>query len=365
MMDMVTLEAKAGNGGDGKVSFRKEKYVPKGGPDGGDGGRGGDVVLRATRQYTTLQHLRHLKVVAAEHGEKGGSKLCFGSDAPPLILDVPLGTVATDEATGRVVADLVSEGQEAVLRRGGRGGVGNTHFKTSTRQAPMFARSGETGQQGWARLELKLLGDAGLVGLPNAGKSTLLAAVSAARPKIGAYPFTTLVPQLGVVPYFDGQSFTIADIPGIVYGASEGRGLGTQFLRHIERNAVLLFLVAADSEDIAAEYNMLLAEVGAHNAALLQKPRLLVVTKCDLIDDDTEARLAEELRGAVPETLVFISAATGKGLPALKDETFRLVQSVPRAAPPIAVVPSGPSDAAVTPLTPEEQAAFPTVDLAA
>jgi len=167
------------------------------------------------------------------------------------------------------------------------------------------------------------------------------------------------------VPYFDGQSFTIADIPGIVYGASEGRGLGTQFLRHIERNAVLLFLVAADSEDIAAEYNMLLAEVGAHNAALLQKPRLLVVTKCDLIDDDTEARLAEELRGAVPETPVFISAATGKGLPALKDETFRLVQSVPRAAPPIAVVPSGPSDAAVTPLTPEEQAAFPTVDLAA
>eukprot|EP00667_Euglena_gracilis_P008436 EG_transcript_8546 len=360
MADEVVLELRAGSGGDGKVSFRKEKFVPKGGPDGGDGGQGGDVIFRGTRQQTTLLHLRHLKLLAAEDGEKGGGRSCHGADAPHLYVEVPLGTVATELKTGRVLAEVLAEGQEVVVMQGGKGGWGNERFKTSVRQAPMFARPGKPGEQGWVRLELKLLGDVGLVGLPNAGKSTLLSVISAARPKIGAYPFTTLTPQLGVVPYYDGQSFTVADIPGIIEGASEGKGLGTQFLRHIERNAVLLFLVAADSEDLPHTYQLLLREVEAHNPLLLRKPRLLVVTKCDIIDAETEALLREELPTDVE--CVFISAVTGQGVDLLKEKAFRLVQSVPRldCLPPVA--PPQPA-ALVAPLTEVEKAEFPDVEL--
>eukprot|EP00668_Euglena_longa_P000341 GGOE01000443.1.p1 GENE.GGOE01000443.1~~GGOE01000443.1.p1 ORF type:complete len:506 (+),score=125.67 GGOE01000443.1:32-1549(+) len=365
MVDDMTLEIRAGKGGDGKVSFRKEKFVPKGGPDGGDGGNGGNVVLRGTRKQTTLQHLRHLKLITAEDGEKGGGCSCRGSDGADMYVDVPLGTIVTDLKSRQTLAEILYEGQEATLMHGGKGGWGNERFKTSVRQAPTFAKPGSPGEGGWVRLELKLLGDVGLVGLPNAGKSTLLSVISAARPKIADYPFTTLIPQLGVVPYYNGESFTVADIPGLIEGASEGRGLGTQFLKHIERNAVLLFLVAVDSDSIADTYQLLLREVEAHSPQLLQKPRLLVITKCDVIHEEEEEEEEERLREAMPKDVdcVFISAVTGRGVDLLKDKTFQLVRSVPRLERLTSIAPEQHRPF-IKPLTKAEEAEFPDVELA-
>jgi GTP-binding protein len=361
MVDEVTIELKAGKGGDGKVSFRKEKFVPKGGPDGGDGGRGGHIILKGSRQWNTLQHLRNKRTIAADDGEKGGSSRRFGADAKDVIIHVPLGTEAVDVESGKVLAEIMHEGEEILLLRGGKGGWGNERFKTSIRQAPMFARPGDPGEEAWVRLELKLLGDVGLVGLPNAGKSTLLSSISAAKPKIAAYPFTTLSPNLGVVPYKNDQSFTVADIPGIIEGASCGKGLGTQFLKHIERNTMLLFLVAADEEDIAGTYRLLLAEVEAHNPELLNKPRLLVVSKGDLIDDEMEEFLSTEEMPTDCEHL-FISSATGKGIEELKDKTFAMLQKAPRPDYVVLTKTKKSDDGVAETLSDEEEAAFPDVE---
>ena len=297
--------------------MRRAKYIPNGGPDGGDGGRGGDIILRANRNYWTLLHLRYERHILAGHGESGSKNRSFGKDGEDKVIEVPCGTVAYNAETGEYLCDVTEHGQEVVLLKGGRGGLGNWHFRTPTRQAPRFAQPGEPMQEMMVILELKLLADVGLVGFPNAGKSTLLSAVSAARPKIANYPFTTLEPNLGIVSYRDNKSFVMADIPGIIEGASEGKGLGLRFLRHIERNSLLLFMVPADSDDIAREYDILLNELRQFNPEMLDKRRVLAITKSDMLDQE----LMDEIEPTLPEGIshVFISSITGLGINVLKD----------------------------------------------
>lgn len=316
-VDYVKIFCRSGKGGRGSAHLRHDKYIPNGGPDGGDGGHGGDVILRGNRNYWTLLHLRYERHAMAENGGNGGTNKCFGKDGSDVVIEVPCGTVAYNAETGEYLCDITSDGQEVVLLKGGRGGLGNWHFRTPTRQAPRFAQPGEPAREMMVVLELKLLADVGLVGFPNAGKSTLLSAVSAAKPKIANYPFTTLEPSIGIVPYRDGKSFVMADIPGIIEGASEGKGLGLRFLRHIERNSLLLFMIPADTEDIAHEYSVLLGELTNFNPEMLDKRRVLAITKCDLIDEELQSMLEENLPDDLPH--VFISGVSGTGLQTLKD----------------------------------------------
>lgn len=315
-VDYVKIYCRSGKGGRGSTHMRREKYIPNGGPDGGDGGKGGDVILRGNRNYWTLLHLKYERHVFAGHGGNGGKSRSFGKDGENKIIEVPCGTVVYNAETGEYVCDITEHEQEVVLLKGGRGGLGNWHFRTATRQAPRFAQPGEPMQELTVILELKLLADVGLVGLPNAGKSTLLSVVSAAKPKIADYPFTTLEPNLGIVSYRDGKSFVMADIPGIIEGASEGKGLGLRFLRHIERNSLLLFMVPADSNEIAEEYEILLKELTQFNPEMLDKQRVLAITKSDMLDEE----LMEEIEKTLPSIpYVFISSVTGFGISALKD----------------------------------------------
>ena len=307
------------------MHLRHVKYNPNGGPDGGDGGNGGSIILRGNHNYWTLLHLRYQRHIYAEHGGNGGRDKCHGTNGKDIYIDVPCGTVVYNAETGKYVCDVMEDKQEVVLLKGGRGGLGNFQFRTATNQAPRYAQPGEPMQEMTIIMELKLLADVGLVGLPNAGKSTLLSALSSARPKIANYPFTTLEPSLGIVGYRDNQSFVMADIPGIIEGAAEGKGLGLRFLRHIERNSLLLFMVSGDTDDIKKEYQLLLNELEQFNPEMLQKHRVLAVTKCDLLDDE----LIEMLKETLPDDLqvVFISAVTGQGLDELKDVLWKELNS--------------------------------------
>ena len=316
-VDYVKIYCRSGKGGRGSSHFRREKYIPKCGPDGGDGGRGGHVIIRANRNYWTLLHLRFERHIFATSGEGGSAKRSFGKDGEDRVIEVPLGTAAYDAETGEFICDVTKDGQEIMLLRGGKGGLGNAHFKTSTNQAPRYAQPGEPFQERAVILQLKLLADVGLVGFPNAGKSTLLSVVSAAKPKIANYPFTTLEPNLGIVSYRDNRSFVMADIPGIIEGASEGKGLGLRFLRHIERNSLLLFMIPADSDDIAKEYDILHNELVKYNPELLTKRRVLAITKSDMLDEELIEALTEELPKDIPH--IFISSITGFGITELKD----------------------------------------------
>lgn len=315
-VDYVKIYCRSGKGGRGSSHFRREKYVPKGGPDGGDGGEGGDIVLRGNRNYWTLLHLRYERHIMAGHGEGGSRRNSSGKMGQSRVIEVPCGTVVYDALTGEYICDITNHDEEVILLKGGQGGLGNTHFKTSTNQAPRYAQPGEPFEERWIILELKLLADVGLVGFPNAGKSTLLSVVSAAKPKIDNYPFTTLKPSIGIVSYHDNQSFVMADIPGIIEGASEGKGLGLRFLRHIERNSLLLFVIPADSDDIKTEFNILLNELTQYNPELIDKKRLLAISKTDLLDDELMDAISQELPD-IP--YVFISAVTNYGLSDLKD----------------------------------------------
>jgi len=315
-VDYVKIHCTSGNGGGGSTHFRREKYIPKGGPDGGDGGRGGHIYLRGNKQLWTLLHLKFQKHIKAGHGAHGSGNLKTGSQGEDKYIDVPLGTLAKDGETGEVLFEITEEGETVIIQPGGRGGLGNNNFKSPTNQTPRFAQPGESGQEGWKILELKLLADVGLVGFPNAGKSTLLSVVSEAKPEIGDYAFTTLRPNLGIVSYRDHRSFVMADIPGIIEGAHEGKGLGLRFLRHIERNSLLLFMIPADSDDIQKEYNVLLNELKQYNPELLHKERLLAITKSDMLDEELIAQMKPDLP-KVP--YVFISAVAQKGIVELKD----------------------------------------------
>ena len=309
-VDYVKIHVKSGNGGGGSTHFRREKYIPKGGPDGGDGGRGGHVILRGNKQLWTLLHLKFKKHIKAEHGAHGSSNLKTGSQGKDVYIDVPLGTIVRDDESEEVLFEITDDGEEKILQKGGRGGLGNNHFKSSTNQTPRHAQPGEEGSEGWKILELKILADVGLVGFPNAGKSTLLSVVSAAKPEIADYPFTTLRPNLGIVSYRDYRSFVMADIPGIIKGASEGKGLGYRFLRHIERNSVLLFMIPADCDHIASEYEILKNELEAYNPELMHKDSVLVISKSDMLDDELkqelDLELKEELEG-VPYLYISLS----------------------------------------------------------
>ena len=316
-IDYVKIYCRSGKGGRGSMHMHRAKYQPLGGPDGGDGGRGGNVYLRGNRNYWTLLHLRYDRHVFAGNGGNGGKCCSHGSDGADRYIEVPPGTVAYDAETGKYLCDVVEDGQVVMLLKGGRGGLGNFQFRTSTNQAPRYAQPGEPMQEMMVVLELKLLADVGLVGFPNAGKSTLVSALSNARPKIANYPFTTLEPSLGIVPYRDGRSFVIADIPGIIEGAAEGRGLGLRFLRHIERNSLLLFMVPGDTDNIKREYEILLNEVGSFNEGLLNKHRILAVTKSDLLDEELMEMLREDLPDDLP--VIFISAVAGHNITELKD----------------------------------------------
>lgn len=323
-VDYVKIFARSGHGGAGSAHFRREKFVAFGGPDGGDGGRGGSIVLQGDRQYWTLIHLKYQRHQFAEDGGNGSGARSTGKDARDIVIPVPLGTVARNAETGELVGEVTADGERLVLLKGGRGGLGNWHFKTATNQAPRYAQPGEEGAEGSFILELKVLADVGLVGFPNAGKSTLLSVVSAAKPKIANYAFTTLEPNLGIVEVRDGKSFVMADIPGIIEGAHEGRGLGTRFLRHIERNSVLLFMVPADSDDVLRDYEILLGELTQYNPELLDKQRLLAVTKCDMLDDE----LLEEMKSHLPEGVpsLFISSVSGLNIARLKDMLWEALQ---------------------------------------
>ena len=324
-VDYVKILCRSGKGGRGSMHLKHIKYNPNGGPDGGDGGRGGSIILRGNHNYWTLLHLRYQRHIFAEHGGNGGRDKCHGTNGKDIYIDVPCGTVVYNAETGKFVCDVMEDGQEVVLLKGGRGGLGNFQFRTATNQAPRYAQPGEPMQEMTIIMELKLLADVGLVGLPNAGKSTLLSALSEAKPKIANYPFTTLEPSLGIVSYRDHQSFVMADIPGIIEGAAEGKGLGLRFLRHIERNSLLLFMVPGDTDNIKQEYEMLLGELSRFNPEMLDKHRVLAVTKCDLLDEE----LMEMLRQELPDDLqvVFISAVTGMGLDELKDILWKELNS--------------------------------------
>ena len=322
-VDYVKIFCRSGAGGAGSAHFRREKFVAYGGPDGGDGGNGGSVILRGNSQYWTLIHLKYARHVFAQNGESGGGSRMSGKTAADQIIEVPLGTVARDAVTGEVVGEVTAHGEEVVLLKGGRGGLGNWHFKTATNQAPRYAQPGEEGLEGAFILELKVLADVGLVGFPNAGKSTLLSVVSAAKPKIANYAFTTLEPNLGIVAVRDNHSFVMADIPGIIEGAHEGKGLGMRFLRHIERNSVLLFMVPADSDDISREYEILLGELREYNPELLDKERLLAITKCDMVDEE----IIDHLKTTLPEGIpaYFISSVAMQGITELKDALWSVL----------------------------------------
>ncbi len=324
-VDYVKICCRSGAGGKGSMHFLRTRKNPKGGPDGGDGGRGGHIILRGSRNVWTLLSLKYRKHVIAGKGVDGSSNNKTGADGDDIILEVPLGTVAKDAETGEVHFEITKDGEEKILVAGGRGGLGNSHFATPTNQAPRYAQPGEEGREEWKILELKVLADVGLVGFPNAGKSTLLSVVTAAKPKIGNYPFTTLVPNLGIVSYRDTRSFVIADIPGIIEKAHEGKGLGLRFLRHIERNATLLFMIPCDSDDIIREYEVLLHELGAFKKELLDKPRVLAITKCDMLNEE----LLEELKAELPRDIpyVFISAVAQTGLDELKDLLWETVNA--------------------------------------
>lgn len=319
-IDYVKIFCRSGKGGRGSTHFRREKYIPKGGPDGGDGGQGGDIILRANRNFWTLLHLKYQRHILAGHGESGSGRLSTGKSGDSKVIEVPCGTVAYDAETGEYLCDVTDDGQEVILLKGGRGGKGNNFFKTSTNQSPRYSQPGEPYQERRIILELKVLADVGLVGFPNAGKSTLLSVMTAAKPKIANYPFTTLEPNLGIVSYRDYRSFVMADIPGIIEGASEGKGLGFRFLRHIERNSLLLFLVPADADDIHEEYRLLLNELAQYNPELLDKKRVLAISKSDMLDEE----LIEELSKDLPEIPhIFISSLTNQGIVQLKDLLWR------------------------------------------
>ena len=323
-VDYVKVYCRAGNGGAGSAHLRREKFIPKGGPDGGDGGRGGHIILKGNSQMWTLLHLRYRRHIFAGNGEPGGVQQSTGADGADVIVEVPLGTIARKENSGEILFEITEHGDQKILARGGRGGLGNTHFKSSTNQTPRYAQPGEPGIEEAFILELKILADVGLVGFPNAGKSTLLSVVSAAKPKIADYPFTTLVPNLGIVPYRDDKSFVMADIPGIIEGAHEGKGLGIRFLRHIERNSILLFVIPADSKNISAEYEILVNEMKMYNPELLDKKRLLGISKSDLLDDE----LKDEIRKELPDiSRVFFSSLTGEGLNTLKDMIWKVLNN--------------------------------------
>lgn len=325
-VDYVKVCCRSGHGGAGSAHLHRDKHTAKGGPDGGDGGRGGHIILKGSHQHWTLLHLKFRKHIIAEPGESGGSALRTGANGKDEILEVPLGTVAKNAETGEVLFEITEDGETKILTPGGKGGLGNWHFKSSTVQTPRFAQPGLPGIEEWMILELKVLADVGLVGFPNAGKSTLLSVVSAAKPEIADYPFTTLVPNLGIVSYRDGKSFVMADIPGIIEGASEGKGLGHRFLRHIERNSVLLFLVPADTDrTIAEEYEILLNELTAYNPELLDKPKLLAISKSDMLDEELEKEMALQVPKGVP--YLFISSVTGKNIQQLKDMIWKEINS--------------------------------------
>jgi len=319
-VDYVKIHCKSGNGGAGSHHMRREKYIPKGGPDGGDGGRGGHIIARGNEQYWTLLHLRYTKHIKADHGGAGSRSRSSGADGEDKIIEVPLGTIIRDAETNEQIGEIVKHGEEIIIKRGGRGGLGNVHFATATNQTPDYAQPGEELEEGWVILELKIMADVGLVGFPSAGKSTLLSVVSAARPEIADYPFTTLKPNLGIVSYRDNKSFVMADIPGIIEGAHEGKGLGLRFLRHIERNSTLLFMVPIDTDDIAKEYHILLNELKQYNPELLDKSRLLAISKSDIFDDE----MIEDLKPELPKDVetIFISAITGQGINELKDKLW-------------------------------------------
>ena len=323
-IDYVKIYCASGHGGAGSMHLHRAKYIPKGGPDGGDGGRGGHIILRTNAQFWTLIHLKYRKNVRAEDGEKGGAALQHGKNGADIWLDVPVGTVVKNAETDEILYEMMTDGEERILCRGGKGGWGNDHFKTPTNQTPRYSQPGEDGEEGVFILELKLLADVGLVGFPNAGKSTLLSSITAAKPKIADYAFTTLEPNLGIVRYYDDRSFVMADIPGIIEGAHEGKGIGIRFLRHIERNSVLLFMVSCEEEDIAASYKTLLNELKLYNPELLTKQRVLAITKCDLIDEELEKEILPSLPKRVPH--VFISSASGYNLDKLKDQLWKALQ---------------------------------------
>jgi GTP-binding protein len=322
-VDYVKIMCRSGHGGAGSVHFLRTRLTAKGGPDGGDGGRGGHIIVRGNKQLWTLLHLKFRKHVIAGVGESGSKNLRHGANGKDEILEVPLGTVAKDAETGEVLFEITDDGQEKIIAKGGRGGLGNDHFKTSTLQAPRFAQPGEPGEEKWRILELKVLADVGLVGFPNAGKSTLLSKLSAAKPEIANYPFTTLTPQLGIVPYRDFKSFIMADIPGIIEGAHEGKGLGHRFLRHIERNSVLLFLIPADSKEIKKDYEILLRELELYNPELLDKKRILAISKCDMTDEELRVEIRKEIPLGIEH--VFISSHSGLGLVELKDRLWQML----------------------------------------
>ena len=321
-VDYVKIFCKSGNGGPGSTHLRREKSEPKGGPDGGDGGRGGHIILSGNAQMWTLLHLKYRKHVFAGHGGSGGKQCSTGADGDDVILDVPLGTMAKDPETGEFLFEITNDGESHILVQGGRGGLGNTHFKSPTQQTPRFAQPGEDLTEGYYTLELKILADVGLVGFPSAGKSTLLSVVSAAKPKIADYPFTTLVPNLGIVSYRDNQSFVMADIPGIIEGAHEGKGLGLRFLRHIERNSMLLFMVPADAKDYRKEFFILMNELEKYNPELLDKERFLVISKSDFLDEELKTEISKVLND-IPH--MFICSLTGEGILGLKDKIWQIL----------------------------------------
>ncbi|WP_417800225.1 GTPase ObgE [Tenacibaculum sp.] len=322
-VDYIKIYASSGKGGRGSAHLHREKYIAKGGPDGGDGGRGGHIILRGDKNMWTLFHLKFKRHFRAEHGGDGSSSRSTGHDGADVIIPVPLGTIIRDADTDEILYEVIEDEQEIILLEGGKGGRGNWHFKSSTNQTPRYAQPGIDGQEGWYRIELKILADVGLVGFPNAGKSTLLSVITAAKPKIADYAFTTLKPNLGIVEYRNHQSFVMADIPGIIEGAAEGKGLGHHFLRHIERNSTLLFLIPADSEDIKKEYEILLNELRKHNPELLDKDRLLAISKSDMLDDE----LKEEIKHDLPEGIeaLFISSVAQQGLMELKDKLWQML----------------------------------------
>jgi GTP-binding protein len=324
-IDYIRIYCRSGHGGPGSMHFMRTKYNPKAGPDGGDGGRGGHIILRGNKNLWTLLHLRYFKNVHAENGEGGSGNRRTGRSGKDVIIEVPLGTIARDEETGEIEAEILEHGQEVIWIEGGKGGLGNARFATATNQAPEYAQPGMPGKEGWKLLELKVLADVGLVGFPNAGKSTLLSAVTAAKPKIANYPFTTLTPQLGMVEYRDNRSFCIADLPGIIEGASEGKGLGHRFLRHIERNPVLLFMIPADSHNHKEEFSILLKELEQYNPELLQKDMIVAISKSDLLDDELKEAIKKEFPEEIP--LIFISSVTGQGLTELKDLLWNTINT--------------------------------------